>query len=90
VHAREGEAAVGQPEQVLILVVDEGGIIPALLSALQLEVVKGISGDPAAFRLRAPPWAAFALISPSKPPCAYHPTSAIASQMAHGSKVWCS
>ena len=80
--AREGEAAVGLPEQVFILVVDEGGIPPASLSALHLEVVKGISGDPAAFRFRAPQWAAFALISPNNPLCEYHPTSAIASHMA--------
>jgi hypothetical protein len=36
----EGKAAVGEAEEVLLLVVDEGGIAPALLSALHLEVVE--------------------------------------------------
>src|SRR4051812_45142422 len=38
--AGEGKAAVRPPEETLLLIVHEGGISPALLSALHLEVVK--------------------------------------------------
>jgi hypothetical protein len=47
VLAGEGEAAVGRLEEVLLLLVDEGGIALALLSALHLEVIEDPGGDPA-------------------------------------------
>ena len=40
VIAGEGKPTVRPPEQVLLLVVVEGGIPPALLSTLHLEVVE--------------------------------------------------
>jgi hypothetical protein len=40
VLAGEGEASVREAEEVFLLVVDEGGISPALLTALHLEVVE--------------------------------------------------
>ena len=43
--AGEGEAAVGPSEQVVLLVVDEGGISPPLIAALHLEVVEEPGGD---------------------------------------------
>jgi hypothetical protein len=39
VLAGEGEAAVGPPEEVLLLVIHEGRVAPALLAALNLEIV---------------------------------------------------
>ena len=45
VLAGEGEAAVAEAEQPALLVVDEGGITPALLSALHLEVVEEPGAD---------------------------------------------
>ena len=57
--SREGKAAVGPPEVVVFLAVDEGGIPPALLSAFHLEVVEE-PGEHAPFLgLRATWWPGF-------------------------------
>jgi hypothetical protein len=56
VLAGEGEAAVGPPEEVLLLLVDEGGIALALLSALHLEAVEDPGEDPAQLGLGAAWW----------------------------------
>ena len=53
VPGTESEATVGEAKQVLLLVVGEGGIGPALLSALRLEVVEEPSVHPPLFRLGA-------------------------------------
>jgi hypothetical protein len=54
VLAGEGEAAVGPPEQVMLLVVDEGGISPSLRPAFHLEVVQRAGAVPAKVGLATP------------------------------------
>jgi hypothetical protein len=54
VLAGEGEAAVGPPEQVMLLVVDEGGISPSLRPAFHLEVVQRTGAVPAYVGLATP------------------------------------
>src|SRR5215210_4955708 len=53
VLAGEGQPTVGPPEQVLLLIVHEGGISPALPPALHLEIVESAGSAPAQLGLPA-------------------------------------
>src|SRR5918994_7001122 len=55
VLAGESEATVGPPEQILLLVVNEGGIAPALPATLHLEVVEEAGVHPPLLGLGAFP-----------------------------------
>src|SRR5215216_4299438 len=50
---REGESAVGEAEQVLLLVINQGGISPPHFAELQLQIVEELGVHPALLRLGA-------------------------------------